>query len=35
MVVMNFDSLVLNAIRGHKQIVVQQLMDVSLLNATQ
>ena len=32
---MNFESLVINAIGGQKQIVVPQLMDVCLLNATQ
>ena len=32
---MNFESLVINAIGGQKQIVVRQLMDVGLLNATQ
>ena len=32
---MNLESLVINAIGGQKQIVVRQLMDVGLLNATQ
>ena len=32
---MNFESLVINAIGGQIQIVVRQLMDVGLLNATQ
>ena len=34
-VVMNFESLVIIAIGGQKQIVVRQLMDVGLLNAMQ
>ena len=32
---MNFESLVINAIGGQKQIVVRQLTDVGLLNAMQ
>ena len=32
---MNFEYLVINAIGGQKEIAVQQLMDVGLLNAMQ
>ena len=32
---MKFESLVINAIGGQKQIVLRQLMDVGPLNATQ
>ena len=32
---MNFESLVINTIGDQKQIVVRQLMDVGLINATQ
>ena len=32
---MNFENLVINAIRGQNEIVMWQLMDAGLLNATQ